>query len=189
MARNSWKNKPYESLTARQKLLKSGFTDYMLRGFTKTQNDFDYYVQKQIEINRKYLDTTVFIDSYDYNTLLNEYEHSNLSPKYLLDMIDIKQSDEQYLIDKYGITTSIYDTIHDAHIMTQRYTNTLIDFETDLKYYLKDFNREKYDKTQELMMRLKKYVNKLDDTVNYKDIEIINDQINTIANELAELFF
>ena len=189
MGRNSWKNKPYESLTARQKLLKSGFKEYMFRGFMKRQEDFTYYMQKQIEINRKYLDTTLFIDSYNYDILLNEYEHSNLSPQTLLDMIDIKQSDEQYFIDKYGITTPIYDTIHDAYIMTQRYTNTLIDFETDLKYYLKDFDREKYDKTQELMMRLKKYVNKLDDTLNNKVIEIINDQINTIANELAELFF
>ena len=189
MARNSWKNKPYESLTARQKLLKSGFTDYMLRGFTKSQKDFDYYVDIQKDINRRYLDTNIFLDSYDYNTLLTEYEHSGVSPKTLLDMIDIKQSDEIYIIDKYGITTSIYDTIENAYLMAKRYTKTLIDFETDLKYYLKDFNREKYDKTQELMMRLKKYVNKLDDTINYKDIEIINDQINTIANELAELFF
>lgn len=189
MVRNSWKNKPYESLTARQKLLKSGFTDYMLRGFTKNQQDFDYYVQKQIEINCKYLDATLFINSYDYNTLLTEYEHAGISPKELLDLIYVEQSDEQYLIDKYGITSYIYDTIEDAHLMAQRYTKTLIDFKTDLKYYLKDFNREKYDKTQELMLRLKRYVNKLDDTIDYKDIEIINDQINTIANELAELFF
>lgn len=179
-----------KSKSSRQQLKELGFTEYDLRVFRQSQKWYSEYDKLARSINLEILDNTTHLSQYDYDALLTQAKRTNTKPRELLQNLMQQQDIEASYIHDYGITSEIYETIENAWYMAQRYNQFFNESLTDenIKNYLSDFNREKYDLTNKILMDIKRYQAYIETLNDTREIEFIEQRINELALSLLSLF-